>query len=411
MNGEIMSESANRDTQNLRDGAVLAAGLVVVVIGSTMPSGLYSLYQQQWGLAVDKTVIVFACYAVGVVFALLFGHLADSLGRKPVVLVSLVLSLVSTSLFLSTALAAVTDIREVLLYIARIFSGLSVGLATGSFTALLQEKLHTRIGALTSTVAVSGALAVGPLCSAIVALWSDSPLQLPFWIYGFFTLGGVIAVSRVRENSVGAGAPQADSGVRFRPKFRPQFGVPREILGAFIPASLAIGCAYGVNGLFQSVVPLAASHMGFTTQLRIAFVTALMLGVSAALQIFLGVRGVKIPYSRGLIALAVGLVGVAAALYVGSALLLLLATIVCGVGQGISFKYSLLKVSEIAGGEKLAATVSSYYIVGYVGTAAGPLAAGLSGGSSAVVGIGCLVFAVGALVTAGIAAAGKKVPG
>lgn len=356
-------------------------------------------------MAADTTVIVFACYAVGVVIALLFGHLADSLGRKPIALASMALSLVSTALFLSTALGVVTDIREAVLYAARIFSGLSVGLATGSFTALLQEKLSTRSGALVSTVAVSGALAVGPLCSAIVALWSESPLQLPFWIYGFFTLGGVIAVARVREKQVDAEGRQ----VKPRARFAPQFGVPRDILRIFIPAALAIGCAYGTNGLFQSVVPLATSQIGFTTQLRLALVTSLMLGVSAVVQIFLGVRGVKISYSRGLIILATGLIGVANGLLMGSALVFIVATVLCGVGQGISFKYSLLSVSEAARGTALAATVSSYYIVGYVGTAVGPLAAGLSGGGSQVVGTVCVVFAVGAVAAAAFSMTGKEV--
>ena len=36
-------------TTNVRDGAALALGLVIVVIGSTMPSGLYAIYQRDWG--------------------------------------------------------------------------------------------------------------------------------------------------------------------------------------------------------------------------------------------------------------------------------------------------------------------------------------------------------------------------
>ncbi|OMQ06278.1 hypothetical protein BXT90_08715 [Corynebacterium amycolatum] len=36
-------------TANVRDGAALALGLVIVVIGSTMPSGLYAIYQRDWG--------------------------------------------------------------------------------------------------------------------------------------------------------------------------------------------------------------------------------------------------------------------------------------------------------------------------------------------------------------------------
>ncbi|OFM49902.1 hypothetical protein HMPREF2547_03455 [Corynebacterium sp. HMSC055G02] len=379
-------------TANVRDGVALALGLVIVVIGSTMPSGLYAIYQRDWGLSTDKTVVVFACYAVGVIVTLAYGHLSDSLGRKPIALTSMGLSLVSTLMFLA---AALVDSHEAVLYLARIVSGFSVGLATGSFTALLQEKLLTQIGALTSTVAVSGALALGPLASAVVAQFSSSPLQMPYWIYAALTVMSMVGVARVRERSF----------ERNSVSWRPQFGVARDVIRVFIPGALAIGCAYGVNGLFQSVVPLAAKDMGFDTQLKIASITALMLGVSAVTQVMLGRRAQRVSYPVGLVILALGLGGATVSLLSSNAVLLIIATVICGVGQGISFKYSLLRVSEAARGKDLAATVSSYYIVGYAGTAVGPLAAGLSGGSSAVVGIVCIAFAV---LSVAVAVAGSR---
>lgn len=379
-------------TANVRDGVALALGLVIVVIGSTMPSGLYAIYQRDWGLSTDKTVVVFACYAVGVIVTLTYGHLSDSLGRKPIALTSMGLSLVSTLMFLAVALV---DSHEAVLYLARIVSGFSVGLATGSFAALLQEKLLTQIGALTSTVAVSGALALGPLASAVVAQFSSSPLQMPYWIYAALTVVSMVGVARVRERSF----------ERNSVSWRPQFGVARDVIRVFIPGALAIGCAYGVNGLFQSVVPLAAKDMGFDTQLKIASITALMLGVSAVTQVMLGRRAQRVSYPVGLVILALGLGGATVSLLSSNAVLLIIATVICGVGQGISFKYSLLRVSEAARGKDLAATVSSYYIVGYVGTAVGPLAAGLSGGSSAVVGIVCIAFAA---LSIAVAVAGSR---
>lgn len=387
-----MKAAGATKTANVRDGAALALGLVIVVIGSTMPSGLYALYQRDWGLSTDKTVVVFACYAVGVIVTLTYGHLSDSLGRKPIALTSMGLSLVSTLMFLA---AALVDSHEAVLYLARIVSGFSVGLATGSFTALLQEKLFTQIGALTSTVAVSGALALGPLASAVVAQFSSSPLQMPYWIYAALTVVSMVGVARVRERSF----------ERNSVSWRPQFGVARDVIRVFIPGALAIGCAYGVNGLFQSVVPLAAKDMGFDTQLKIASITALMLGVSAVTQVMLGRRAQRVSYPVGLVILALGLGGATVSLLGSNAVLLIIATVICGVGQGISFKYSLLRVSEAARGKDLAATVSSYYIVGYVGTAVGPLAAGLSGGSSAVVGIVCIAFAA---LSVAVAVAGSR---
>ena len=52
---------------------------------STVPSPLYSLYQQRDGFSTFTVTIVFAVYAVGVIISLLLaGHVSDWVGRKKV---------------------------------------------------------------------------------------------------------------------------------------------------------------------------------------------------------------------------------------------------------------------------------------------------------------------------------------
>src|SRR5699024_4909800 len=61
-------------------GVILSLGMFGVVLGSTVPSGLYSIYQRQMGLPDSITTIVFSFYVVGVVVALVFGgHLSDQI--------------------------------------------------------------------------------------------------------------------------------------------------------------------------------------------------------------------------------------------------------------------------------------------------------------------------------------------
>ncbi|WP_296105883.1 hypothetical protein [uncultured Corynebacterium sp.] len=83
----------NGTARRLYDGVALSYGMTMVVLGSTIPSGLYSIYQRDWGLGSSSTVVFFSFYVVGVVIALLFGHVSDTVGRKPVILTCIGLSL------------------------------------------------------------------------------------------------------------------------------------------------------------------------------------------------------------------------------------------------------------------------------------------------------------------------------
>ncbi|MDN8624294.1 MULTISPECIES: MFS transporter [Corynebacterium] len=123
------------------DGIALSYGMTMVVLGSTIPSGLYSIYQRDWGLGSSSTVVFFSFYVVGVVIALLFGHVSDIVGRKPVILTCIALSLASSMTFtLATNFPG--------LCIGRTLSGLSVGLCTGAFTTFLMLAVSaaTQIG-------------------------------------------------------------------------------------------------------------------------------------------------------------------------------------------------------------------------------------------------------------------------
>lgn len=79
---------------------VVGAVLVLLMLSSSVPSALYVLYQQEWGLSSGVITVVFAVYAVTVLAGLLlFGSLSDTLGRRPVLAASLVLAIVSMGLF------------------------------------------------------------------------------------------------------------------------------------------------------------------------------------------------------------------------------------------------------------------------------------------------------------------------
>ncbi len=60
-------------------GSVLVAfGFAVAMMGTTLPTPLYPLYDRAFGLAPVLTPVIFGTYAFGVVATLLlFGYLSD----------------------------------------------------------------------------------------------------------------------------------------------------------------------------------------------------------------------------------------------------------------------------------------------------------------------------------------------
>src|SRR5689334_17971831 len=99
-------------------GFVLATyAFFIAMLGTTLPTPLYPLFQERYGFDELLVTVIFAIYAFGVIAGLvLFGNLSDEIGRKPMLLVGLALSAVSALLFLVAG-------SLVPIYLGRVVSG------------------------------------------------------------------------------------------------------------------------------------------------------------------------------------------------------------------------------------------------------------------------------------------------
>src|SRR5437868_15484113 len=80
-------------------GAAYAFG--VTMLGTTLPTPLYSLYQRRFGFSELMITVIFATYAGGVICALhLFGGVSDQIGRRSVLALGLAFSALSAAVFL-----------------------------------------------------------------------------------------------------------------------------------------------------------------------------------------------------------------------------------------------------------------------------------------------------------------------
>ena len=79
---------------------LLASLSVSFLAGSSAPTPLYAEYQARWGFSPIMTTVAFGVYALAVLGSLLsFGRLSDHIGRRPVLLVAVLIQLFSMLLF------------------------------------------------------------------------------------------------------------------------------------------------------------------------------------------------------------------------------------------------------------------------------------------------------------------------
>lgn len=367
-----------------RNAYVAAAGVFAVgMAGTTLPTPLYGLYRERIGFSELVVTIVFAVYAIGVIAALLVaGDFSDVLGRRPVLLTALGLSLLSAVCFLLQG-------GLPLLFAGRLLSGFSAGLLSGAATAvvleLAPEESRARAG-FAATAANMGGLGCGPLLSGILAQYAPWPVRLPFLAH-IALLVAAFAVARALPETVEVRSP--------RPPLRPQgMVVPPRTRAAFVPAGLAAFAGFSMLGLFTAVAPsFLALTLGEDDLAVTGLVVFSVFCASTAGQMLMGRLGVRRALPAGCLALTAGMAVVAVSLVVESLPVLVVGALVGGLGQGMSFRAGLTAVSTVAPDEHRGATISAFFVVAYVGI------------SVPVVGVGALTLAIG-LRDAGVAFAG-----
>lgn len=356
--------------------AALAYAFAAVMVGTTMPTPLYALYAERMHFSVATTTVIFATYAVGVLSALLlFGGWSDAVGRRPVLLAGLGFAIASAAVFL-----VADDIA--LLLVGRLLSGLSAGLFTGTATAAVVEAVpaeQRERAATVATIANIGGLGIGPVLAGLLAEYVPHPLTVPFVIHIGLAVLAVAAVLVAPETSSRAGR----IGVR-------RLAVPAEVRGVFITAATAAFAGFAVMGLFTAVAPSFLSVVVGIDNHALAGAIAGSIFLSSAAAQLAGRRITPASaVAAGCAILASGMVMLAVALLFSSLPGIILAAVVAGTGQGISFSRGLAAVVEKVPTEQRGEVSSTYFVVAYVAI------------SLPVVGVGAAAQAWG-LRTAGV---------
>lgn len=345
----------------------LVLAFTVTMIGTTMPTPLYTHYQAELGFSLSTSTVIFAVYAMGVLAALLVtGRWSDAVGRRPLLLGGLAFALASDLVFL------VADATWILL-LGRVLSGISAGVFVGTATAAVVEAAPERRRAwapVAATAANIGGLGLGPLLAGLLVDLGPWTLHLTFVVHAVLTLlVGVLAwgvpetVERVPGARLSLQKPE----------------VPAAIRQAFVAAGIAGFAGFAVTGLLTAVSPrLVAQVLDDPSALVQDSVIVLALMVSVVAQVVLRDVSTTTGVTLGCALLAVGSLVLVAGLWTESYAVLLASALFIGPGQGLSFGKGLASLLERVQPHQRAGVSSAFFIVGYVAISLPVIGAGVA---------------------------------
>lgn len=349
-----------------RDFFIAAGALLIAMLGTTLPTPLYAIYQQRLGFDASWLTIIFSIYAAGVIAALLaVGSWSDQLGRRPMLLAGLLMGAISAVIFLCTD--SITG-----LLIGRLFSGLSAGIMTGTATVAVIELAPKTFknATLMATAANMLGLGIGPLLAGFTSQHLADPLHLIFYVHLALLLLAAVGVAVIRETV--ERAEQLKLSIQ-----KPS--VPPPVRSVFISASIAGLAGFSVAGLFTSMVPSVMIHiMDVHGGLLIGAVIGLFFVASILGQAALQWLPKTLHMSLGCVGLIIGMMCLGLSIVTASLLLLVCAGLLAGIGQGMILRAGMGAVTASSPPHQKAAVTSAFFVVLYVSISVPVVAVGFS---------------------------------
>ena len=346
---------------------ILAGLFLILFFASSAASPLYRVYQVRFHFSAATLTAVFAVYVLVLLATLLvFGSVSDYLGRLPVIIAALVVSVAACGVFL-----AAHGVEA--LYVARSLQGVAAGLATGPIGAVLidlQPAGSQRAPVVTSVFSTLG-LALGALITSALVQYAPAPTQLIWWALLAVFAVGIAAVPAMAEP--GLRRPGALASLR------PRIAVPRQARGTFAAAVPCIVAGWALGGLYLSLGPsLAAQVTGSPNLLWGGLVIFLLCGTGAAAAFALRNADSRATMLAGCLFLLAGMAVTFGAIATTASAAFIAGAAVAGAGFGLAFLGSFRVITALAEPDDRAGLVAAFYIVGYLAFSVPALVAGVA---------------------------------
>lgn len=222
----------------------LAFGLCLITLAVNLQAPLYTTYAQLSGYGAGATAVAFSGYVLGVLPVLLaFGGLADRVGRKPLILVALGLSMLAT-------LVTLLWPNLVALGVARLMMGVGTGLASATSTAYMAELMatrDTRSPANRVTASTSLGFGLGAALTSLFLFVHHSATPGSFWLQLALAALAIVVVWQLPDP-----APKINDA--------PLLRLPLFPAGS-LPYSFSMLLAWATSGLVIALLPsVLATH-------------------------------------------------------------------------------------------------------------------------------------------------------
>jgi MFS family permease len=327
---------------------------------------LLVMYRQLDGLSTGVVDIILGAYVVGIVPALLLGGpLSDRWGRRPLMLPAPLIAVVGSAL-----LAAGAD-STILLFVGRVFSGLSVGLVMAVGSSWIKElssapfdgRANPGSGARRAALSLTAGFGLGAGAAAALAQFGPLPAMTPYFLA--IALAIVFGLPLI-------GAPETRTSGGSRRPLLEDLKVPaakhKRFLLVVVPmapwvfATAATAYAIVPELLLKQVPGLAVGYSGL--------LCLVALGCGVGIQA-VG-RRIDDPGSARavVVGLAVTVPGVGLALLAVATQTLWLSfasAAVLGAAYGLLMVSGLQEIQRIARPDDLAGLTAVYYSLTYIG--------------------------------------------
>ncbi|MFJ4790004.1 MFS transporter [Streptomyces sp. NPDC088794] len=335
---------------------IASATLFLLLAQSGAPSPLYPVYQQELHLASAATTAIFSIYICGLLLSLLtVGSLSDYVGRRPVILASALLSVVSLLVFAGAGSLSV-------LLVARALQGVAVGAGMGAIGAAMidLEPVHgARLAAVLNGALPPAGLAVGALASGFLVQDAPAPTVTVYVVFGV-----LLAVMAVMVVFISERGPR---GVATPSLFIPRLAVPRETRRIF---GAVVGCmvsSWALAGLYLGMAPtIMVGVLGVSSHVVAGAAVATVTGSGALTGIVGRHRDARTTMLVGAAALIIGPVLSVIALSQHSVWGFFASAPVAGVGFGAAFQGGLRLLLAKAPANGRAGLLSTVYLVSYI---------------------------------------------
>jgi MFS family permease len=375
---------------------LIAALLALFLFAASAPSPQYAVYQAMWRFSPITLTEIYAVYAMGALGALLItGRLSDHLGRRPLVMIALIIQISGMGAFIAARGVPMP-------FAARVLQGVGTGIASGALSAWLldlQPPENPRFGSLVAGIAPVAGLAGGALGSGLLVQYAPNPLHLVFWL-----LTGIYALAF-------AAMPLLPDVVRrtpgWLPSMRPQVGVPRDARSRFATLAPSLIAIWALAGLYLSLGPaLAISLLRTDSRVAGGLVIVALAGAGALASAVVRGAEARLLVTRGSLGLILGVGITLAAVALDSTAGLYAGSFIAGLGFGPAFSGVFRSLAPLAPPDKRNALVAAIYVVIYLSFSVPAVIAGAAvtrfGLTDTTYGFGLVVMALATVTTVAV---------